>query len=125
MSIFHRSSSGSPSTIQRATCWPMPPAPAMPWAQKPAATKKPRTADSPRMNSLSGVKASGPLMSRVTSASAIDGTRRTAPCMIGSKRGQSGGSSRPLKSAGTPSRAHGSGSRSYPPMHRPPTSSRK
>ena len=84
----------------------------MPWAQKPAATKKPRTADSPRMNSLSGVKASGPLMSLVTSASAMAGTRRTAPSMIGAKRGQSGGSSLPLKSAGTPSSDQGSGSRS-------------
>ena len=35
MSIFQRSSSGSPSTIQLAIWRPMPPAPAMPWAQKP------------------------------------------------------------------------------------------
>ncbi len=56
MSIFHRSSSGSPSTIQLATWRPIPPAPAIPWAENPAATKNPPTSDSPRMNSLSGVK---------------------------------------------------------------------
>ena len=47
------------------TC-PTPPAPASPCAQKPAATKRPATSVSPRQNSLSGVNASGPLMSRVT-----------------------------------------------------------
>ena len=46
----------------------------MPWAQNPAATKKPATSLSPRMNSPSGVNASGPLMSCVTSASARHGT---------------------------------------------------
>src|SRR5437667_350913 len=66
MSIRHRSSSGSPSTIQSASSRPMPAAPAIPCAQNPAATKSPRTADSPRMNSLSGVKASGPLIIRLT-----------------------------------------------------------
>ena len=40
----------------------MPPAPASPCAQKPAATQKPRTSVGPRMNSLSGVNASGPLI---------------------------------------------------------------
>ena len=90
MSIFQRSSSGSPSTIQDAIWRPIPPAPAMPWAENPAATKNPRTSDSPRMNSLSGVNASGPLMIRLTPASAIAGTRRTAPSMIGSKRGHVG-----------------------------------
>ena len=54
MSIFHRSSSGSPSTIHCASWRPSPPAPAMPCALKPAATNRPRTSDSPRMNSLSG-----------------------------------------------------------------------
>ena len=64
------------------------------------------------MNSLSGVKPSGPLIIRETPASAIDGTRRTAPAMISSNRGQSGASSLPLKSAGTPSSDHGAGLRS-------------
>ena len=112
MSIFHRSSSGSPSTIQCAICRPSPPAPAIPWALKPAATKRPRTSDSPRMNSLSGVNASGPLMSCVIPASCIAGTRRTAPALISSNRGQSGASSLPLKSGGMPSSDHGAGSRS-------------
>ena len=40
---------------------PMPAAPAIPWAQNPAATKNRATSDSPRMNSPSGVNASGPL----------------------------------------------------------------
>ena len=62
------------------------------------------------MNSLSGVKPSGPLMIRLTPASAIAGTRRMAPSMIASKRGQSGARSLPLKSGGTPSSAHGAGS---------------
>ena len=79
----------------------------MPWAQKPAATNSPRTSDSPRMNSLSGVKPSGPLMSRVIPASCMAGTRRTAPALISSKRGQSGASSLPLKSGGMPSSDHG------------------
>ncbi len=112
MSIFHRSSSGSPSTIQLATCRPIPPAPAIPWAQNPAATKKPRTSLSPRMNSLSGVNASGPLIIRLIPASPIAGTRRIAPAMISSKRGQSGASSLPLKSAGIPSSDQGAGWRS-------------
>ena len=56
-----------------ATWRPIPPAPAIPWAQNPAATKNPRTSLSPRMNSLSGVKPSGPLIIRETPASAIDG----------------------------------------------------
>ena len=89
-----------------------PAAPAMPCALKPAATKKPRTSDSPRMNSLSGVKPSGPLMSCRTPASAMAGTRRTAPALISSKRGQSGASSRPLKSAGMPSSPKVAGLRS-------------
>ncbi len=73
MSILQRSSSGSPSTIHDATWRPIPPAPAMPCAENPAATKNPPTSDSPRMNSLSGVNPSGPLMTRLTPASAIAG----------------------------------------------------
>ena len=90
----------------------MPPAPARPWAQKPAATQKPRTSVGPRMNSLSGVNASGPLMRRTTSISSSVGTRRTAFSSSGSKRGQSSASSFPLKSSGIPSSPHGAGSRS-------------
>ncbi len=52
---------------------PIPPAPASPCAQKPAAVQRPRTSVGPRMNSPSGVNASGPLISLTTSASASDG----------------------------------------------------
>ncbi len=110
MSIFQRSSSGSPSTIQAAIWRPIPPAPAMPCAENPAATKNPPTSDSPRMNSLSGVNPSGPLITRLTPASAMAGTRRMAPAMIDSKRAMSGARSLPLKSGGMPSSAHGAGS---------------
>ena len=113
MSIFHRSIGGSPPTIHSAITWPLPPAPAMPWAQNPAATKNPVTSLSPRMNSPSGVKASGPLTSWVTSASATQGTSVDAASVRGRKRSQSGGSSVLLKVGGTsPSTHHGSGSRS-------------
>jgi len=53
-----------------------------------------------------------PLIMRLMPASAIAGTRRTAPAMISSKRGQSGARSLPLKSAGMPSMPHGAGCRS-------------
>ena len=43
---------------------------------------------------------------------AMAGTRRTAPAEISSKRGQSGGSSFPLKSGGIPPRDQGAGLRS-------------
>ncbi len=76
MSISQTSSAGSPATIHSAITLPIPPAPARPWAQKPAATNKPRTSLSPRQNSLSGVNASGPLIRRVTLTSSIAGTRR-------------------------------------------------
>ena len=90
----------------------MPPAPASPCAQKPAATQKPRTSVGPRMNSPSGVKASGPLIRRTTSASSRDGTRTTAFVISSSNRSQSSGRSLPLKSAGIPSSDHGAGWRS-------------
>src|SRR5919201_931056 len=61
MSIFQTSRLGSPSTIHSAITFPTPPDPAIPCAQNPAATKNPGIPDSPRMNSPSGVKASGPL----------------------------------------------------------------
>ena len=83
---------GSPATIHSAIALPSPPAPARPWAQKPAATKKPRTSLSPSRNSLSGVKASGPLMRRVTLTSSIAGTRRRELTAISSKRSQSSSS---------------------------------
>ena len=85
----------------------MPPAPARPWAQKPAQTKKPSTADSPRQNSLSGVKASGPLISLVTVISDIAGTRRSELRVISSKRSHSSSSRRPLKSGGIASKPPG------------------
>ena len=117
MSIAQASSDGSPSAIHSAISLPIPPAPASPWALKPAATKKPRTADSPRQNSPSGVNASGPLISFVIVTSSITGTRLRALTVISSKRSQSSSSRRPLKSAGiasTPcsSSAHGAGWRS-------------
>ena len=117
--MCQRSSDGSPSTIHSAITLPIPPAPASPWAQKPAATKKPRTAVSPRQNSPSGVNASGPLISRVTLTSSIAGTRLRELTTISSKRSQSSSSSRPLKSGGMSSRPrppsrsdHGAESRS-------------
>ena len=90
----------------------MPPAPASPCAQKPAATQKPRTSEGPRMNSPSGVNASGPLIRRITSASPSSGTRTSAFSISSSKRGQSSASSFPLKSAGIPSSDQGAGFRS-------------
>ncbi len=112
MSIFQVSKLGRPSTIHSASTRPTPPAPAIPWAQNPAATKKPATSLSPRMNSLSGVKASGPLRSWTMSASSTAGTRLQALAIRGAKRSQSSESRRLLKSSGTPSSAHGAGSRS-------------
>ena len=108
---------GSPSTIQSAITLPMPPAPAMPCAQNPAATKNPSTSVSPRMNSLSGVKASGPLMTFRSPTSAIAGTRTWELAVISSKRSQLSGSNRPLKSLGmssyvVASAVQGAGSRS-------------
>ena len=108
---------GSPSTIHSAMTRPIPPAPAIPCAQNPAATKNPPTSVSPRQNSLSGVNASGPLIIRRIPTSAMTGTRRRALAAISSNRGQSSASSRPLKSAGTASKlsavaVHGAGSRS-------------
>ena len=84
----------------------------MPWAQNPAATQKPPTSLGPRMNSPSGVKASGPLMSVTISASASSGTRVVAASNNGAKRSQSGSSSLWLKSAGMPPIPHGAGFRS-------------
>ena len=98
--MCQRSRLGSPSTIHSATTLPIPPAPASPWAQKPAQTKKPSTSLSPRQNSLSGVNASGPLISLVTVISFIAGTRRLEFSVISSKRSHSSSSRRPLKSAG-------------------------
>ncbi len=98
--MCQRSRDGSPSAIHSAITLPMPPAPASPWAQKPAATKRPPTSVSPRQNSLSGVKASGPLISLVTVISSIAGTRRFEFSTISSKRSQSSSSRRPLKSGG-------------------------
>ena len=74
-SMCQTSSDGTPSTIHSATSCPSPPAPASPCAQKPAAVQKPRTSVGPRMNSPSGVNASGPLISLITS---ILGERRDA-----------------------------------------------
>ena len=117
MSISHTSSDGSPAWIHSAMTRPMPPAPARPCAQKPAATKRPRTSVSPRQNSLSGVKPSGPLIRRVTVMSSIAGTRLRELATISSKRSQSSSSRRPLKSSGIASssssrRNHGADGRS-------------
>ena len=98
--MCHRSMPGSPSRIQFAITSPIPPAPAMPWAQNPAATKKPATSVSPKQNSLSGVNASGPLIIDATPTSASTGTRTWALTRISPNRSQSGGRSLPLKSAG-------------------------
>ena len=112
MSIFQVSKPGSPSRIHSAITRPTPPAPAMPWAQNPAATKNPATSLSPSTNSLSGVNPSGPLTSWTMSACSATGTRWQASVMSGAKRSQSSGSRRLLKSSGTPSTDHGAGSRS-------------
>ena len=130
--MCHRSSDGSPSWIHSAITLPIPPAPARPCAQNPAATNSPRTSVSPRQNSSSGVNASGPLMSLVTFTSSIAGTRRRALTTISSKRSQSSSSRRPLKSGGMRSTRcsssdHGAhGARSRPsPAPRPPRGSRR
>ena len=91
--MCHRSRLGSPFTTHSAICQPMPPAPARPCAQKPAATQNPGTSDSPRMNSPSGVNASGPLNSFLTSACSIAGTRLIELPSSSSNRSQSSGSS--------------------------------
>ena len=78
------------------TC-PIPPAPAMPCAQNPAATKNPPTSVSPRQNSLSGVKPSGPLTIVRTPVSASAGTRTWAFSTISANRSQSAGSSRAVE----------------------------
>ena len=79
---------------------PIPPAPAMPCAQNPAATKNPPTSVGPRQNSLSGVNPSGPLIMVRTPTSPSAGTRTCAFSTISVNRSQSGSSRRPLKSAG-------------------------
>ena len=61
-----------PSRIHSAMTRPTPPAPAMPCAQNPAATKKPCTSLSPSTNSLSGVNPSGPL-TRLTMSACLGG----------------------------------------------------
>src|SRR3954453_22358388 len=73
------SNSGSPATTHSATTLPMPPALAMPCAQKPAATKNPVTSVSPRQNSLSGVNPSGPF---TTPAEPGSGERGPPPLPI-------------------------------------------
>ena len=100
MSMSHRSRLGSPSAIHSAITFPIPPAPARPWAQNPHATKNPSTSVSPRQNSLSGVNPSGPLISLVTLISSIAGTRRRELLTISSNRSHSSSSVRPLKSGG-------------------------
>ncbi len=113
MSILDRSIEGSPSTIHSAVQRPIPAAPVTPWAQKPAATKNPRTSVSPRMKSSSGVNASGPLMNRLISVVCSGGISRNAPSAIDSNRSHFSGRSRWLKSRGIGSlTCHGSGFRS-------------
>ena len=109
----HTSIGARPERIHSAITRPTPPAPAMPCAQNPAATKKPPTSGaSPRMNSPSGVNASGPLIIVMTSARPIDGTRETACAIRSSNRSQSGARSLCVKSRGIPSSPQGSGERS-------------
>ena len=85
----------------------MPPAPASPCAQKPAATQKPRTSVGPRMNSPSGVNASGPLISlhdpivrqrRHADEGVLHQLLEPRPVLL---------EQLPLKSAGMPSSDHG------------------
>ena len=103
------SSDGVPSTIHSATSWPRPPAPARPWAQKPAAVQRPRTSVGPRMNSPSGVKRLRAVDQLDDLGSSSDGTRTIAFSISSSNRGQSSARSLPLKSAGIPSSDQGAG----------------
>ena len=64
------------------------------------------------MNSPSGVNASGPLKSFLTSAASIAGTRSTEFVSSSSNRSQSSGRSWASKPSGTPSSAHAAGFRS-------------
>ncbi len=112
MSSAQTSHSGWPSMIHSAIVLPMPPAPARPCAQKPAATQKPGTSDSPRMNSASGVKASGPLKNFLIGSVSSVGTRWIAFVISSSIRSQSSLSSCASKPAGMPSSAHDAGLRS-------------
>ena len=117
---------GRPSTIHSASARPAPPALAIPAELKPAPTKKRRSSGaSPRMNWLSGVKLSGPLTRRWTSALASAGTRTMALVMRISNCCQSSFNRVKAKSSGTSRESQGLATGSKPPMTRPPTSSLK
>jgi len=92
---------------------------------EPRRDPEPRDRALTRMNSPSGVKASGPLISVTISASANSGTREIAASKSGAKRSQSGSNRRELKSGAIPLSPHTAGLRSYPPMTSPPLSARK
>ena len=74
---------------------------------------------------MSGVKLSGPFMSRRTGAVSSAGTRWIAFLMRISNLSQSSGSVPKEKSAGMPSMPQGLAQGSKPPMRMPPTSSLK
>ena len=112
MSSGHTSHSGRPSTIHSLIVFPIPPAPARPCAQPPAATQKPRTSVSPSRKSASGVNASGPLKNIFTSAVSSAGTRAIAFSKSSCIRSHSSGRSFASKPSGMPSSAHGAGVRS-------------
>ena len=98
--MCHTSNSGSPATTHSATTLPMPPAPAMPCAQKPAATKKPGHLGLAQAELVVGGEALRAVDHPADPVSASAGTRRCAFAGISSSRSQSSGRSRPLKSAG-------------------------
>ena len=79
---------------------PTPPAPASPWAQKPAATNRPRDLGLAEAELVVRREPSGPLTMRVTFTFSISGTRLRELVTISSKRSQSSSSRRPLKSGG-------------------------
>jgi hypothetical protein len=91
--MWATSYSGVPSTIHSAITLPTPPAAARPCTQKPAATQQPATAVSPRMNSPSGVNASGPCTTFAMAASRSAGTRRRAARHDSPKPSRSGSNS--------------------------------
>ena len=88
--------SGWPSTIHSAITLPTPPAAASPCTQKPG--RDPEAGDpavSPRMNSPSGVNASGPFTTRAISASRSAGHPARAAAHDSSNRSRSGVEERP------------------------------
>ena len=112
MSIFQVSKPGSPSRIHSAITRPTPPAPAMPCAQNPAATKNPSHLALAQHELVVGREALRPVDELDDVGRLGRGHPPAGSVMRGAKRSQSSARSRLLKSSGTPSTDHGAGSRS-------------